>query len=110
MKRRPSPSEMRPLRHRFQVVHGFRSLDFDDALETLRFASRREHEIRKHLACADPHGCGLVFSNVCRHVVLALELSVKKPDDTVVLELLTDRSNQNWTQEPSGEPAMVTHV
>jgi hypothetical protein len=27
-----------------------------------------------------------------------------------VLQLLADRPNQNWTQEASGEPSMVTYV
>jgi len=103
-------AEMRPLRHRLEVIHGFRAFDFDNAFEALALACRCQHEIRKHLARTDPHACGLIFSNVCGYVVFPLELRVKKPDDPVVLELLTDRPNQNWTQVPSGEPVMVTHV
>ena len=35
-------------------------------------------------------------------VVLALELDLQKPDDTVVLELLTDGPHQDWTHFASG--------
>src|SRR5262249_45516569 len=70
---------------------------------------RGEHEIRKHLARADADAGGLLFADVCRHLVLTLEFRLQQADDPVVLQLLADRPNQNWTQETSGEPVMVTY-
>jgi len=110
MKRGANPAEMRPLRHRFEMVDRLGGFHFDDAFEALAFPRRREHQVRKHLPRADANASGLFFPHVRRHIVLTLELRLKKADDPVVLELLTDRPNQNWTQEASGEPGMVTYV
>src|ERR1051326_6690922 len=101
--------EVRPLRHRFEMIDGFGRFDFDDAVQPAPLSGRREHEVRKHLTRANADARGLFFAGVGRHVVFPLELRLQQSDDPVVLELLADRPNQNRTQESSGEPVMVTH-
>ena len=59
---------------------------------------------------ADLQSGGLIIPYIDGDIVLALQLRLQKPDDTVVLELLSDRPNQNRTQVTSGEPGIVTHL
>lgn len=110
MKRGADTTEMSPLGHRLEMVDRLGRFDFHDPFEALSFPRRREHQIRKHLPGADADSGRLFFAYVRSDVVLTLELRLKKADDPVVLELLTDRPNQNWTQVASGEPGMVTYV
>jgi CheY-like chemotaxis protein len=72
--------------------------------------SRRQDEVREHLAHADLQPGCLLVAEIDRHVVLALQLRLEQPDDPVVLELLSDRPYQNRTQVTSGEPGIVTHL
>jgi hypothetical protein len=91
-------SEVRPLSHRFQMIHGFGRFDFHDAFEPTPLRLRRQHEVREHLARPYPDAGALLFAHVRGDLVLTLQLRLQEPDDTVVLELLADRPNQNWTQ------------
>ena len=81
-----------------------------DALEPVALVLGRQDEIRKHLAGPDADRRRLLVPDVDGNVVLPLQLRLQQADDAVVLELLSDRSNQNRTQVASGEPGMVTHV
>src|SRR4029079_2794397 len=84
--------------------------DFDQPLEAVTFVLGRQHEVREHLTGADLHTGSLFIPNVYSDFVFPLQLCLQKPDDAIVLELLSDRPHQNRTQVASGEPAMVTHI
>ena len=88
-------AEMRPLRHGFEMVHRFARLDFDDPLEPVSAIDRRQHEVREHLPDAHLDAGRLLVADVDRHVMSSLELRLEKADDPVVLELLSNRTNED---------------
>jgi CheY-like chemotaxis protein len=58
----------------------------------------------------DFQACRLFVPYIRCDVMLALQLGLQKADDTVVLELLSDRPNQNRTQETSAERGIVAQL
>jgi len=109
VKRGAGAAEVRPLRHGFEVVDRFPGLHFDDAFESVSLVLGGQNEIRKHLGGANLDPGGLFVPDVHDHLMFALQLCLKKPDDAIVLELFSDRPDQNRTQVTSGEPGIVTH-
>src|SRR5262245_15257418 len=110
MERRAPLAEMRPLRHRFQVIDRFSGLDFDDAFQPVSLVQGHQQQVRIHLRGSDFYARRLFIPGVDGNFVLALKFRLQEADDAVVLELLSNRSDQNRTQETSGEPGMVTWV
>src|SRR5437868_9728915 len=110
MKGHAAAAEMRPLGHRFEVIDGFAGLDLDDPFQPERFVLRHEQEIRKHLSGADPNAGSLFVADIDGDFMLALEFRLQQTDHAVMLELLSNRPDQNRTHDTSGEPAMLTQV
>ena len=95
------PAEVRPLRHRFEMIHGLAGLNFDDPFEALAAIRRCKDEIGEHLPYSDLDACRLFVADVDGDLVFALEAGQQQPDDSVVLELLADGTYQNRTHETS---------
>ena len=100
MERCADPSEGRPLRHRLQVVDGFVRLDFDHAVQAVGAVVRREDQIGKQLPDPEPEWGRWLTGDVHADLVPASPACVEQADHPVVLELLTNRTNQNGTHEP----------
>ena len=96
-----SPILVRPVREQ---------LEHDRIIRLLQAKLKRKYEVREHLAGPYPDAGTLLLADIGDDLVLTLQLRLQESDDTVVLQLLADRPNQNWTQEASGEPSMVTYV
>jgi hypothetical protein len=101
MERRTHASEMRPLRHRLEVVHRLASLDLDYSFKPLAAIRCRQHEIRKHLTDTHPNPGGLLVANIECYVVSALQTSLQEPDDPIVLQLFAYGSHQDGTHGAS---------
>ena len=97
VERSPGAAEMRPLRHRLEMVDGLGGFHLDRTEQLASFVGRREHEIRKDLHLADPDRDGLLVADIDRHVGATLQSHLQQPNDTVVLELLTDGAHQDRT-------------
>ena len=110
MERRTRPSEMRPLRHRFEMIDRFCRLDFDRAHELSAAIGRRQDQVGEYLNLADSNGHRLVFADIGRDIVPPLETYLKEPDHPVVLELLAYGSHQygaHLTSRRDGTPNQV---
>ena len=101
MKRRAGPAQVGPLGHGFEVIDRLGRFDLDGPHQLVAPVGRRQDEIGKDLHLSDPHRHRLVLADVGDDVVAALEPDLQQPDDTVVLELLADRTHQNRTHETS---------
>ena len=110
VERGAGPTEVRPLRHRLEVIDRFGRFHLDRPHQLLALVGRRQHQIGKDLDLPDPDRHCLVLSDIRDDVVLALELDLQKPDDTVVLELLTDGPYQDWTHFTSGPDSTPNRV
>ena len=108
MERCPHPAKVRPLGHRLQVIDRFPGLDLDDPLEPAPLVGGGQDQVREHLTRADAHGHGLLVARIDGNLVLPLQFRLQQTDDAVMLELLSNRSNQNRTHVASGEPGMLT--
>lgn len=88
--------EMRPLRQRLEMVHRFARFDFHDRLEPMPPFERLEDQVRKYQrrATADPRV--LFAPRIDPGLVPAPVLGLQQANDTVVLELLTHRPDQDW--------------
>ena len=96
MERRPGAAEVGPLGHRLEVVHRFGGLNLYRPHQLVAAFGRREHEIRKYLNLPDPDRHGLILADVRHHIVPALQSDLQETDDAIVLELLTDGTDQYW--------------
>src|SRR5690349_15773580 len=101
MKRSARAAEVRPLRHRLQMIDRFGGLDPDRSHQFVASIGRREDKIWKDLHLPDSHRPGLVFADVGHHVVAAFEADLQQSDDAVVLQLLANRANQYRTHVTS---------
>jgi hypothetical protein len=90
-----SSSEMRPLRHGFEVVDGFCRLDLDRSREASCPICRRQYDVGEYLDLADLDWSRLLLSDVGLNLMPALQSRLQEPDDSVVLELLADRPHQD---------------
>jgi CheY-like chemotaxis protein len=97
MKRRPRATEVGPLGHRFEVIHGFGGLNLDRSHQLVAAIRRGQHKVRKYLHLPDSYGHRLVFADVRDDIVTALQADLKQADHTVVLELFTNRTDQYRT-------------
>ncbi len=95
MKGRAHAAEVRPLRHRLEMIDGLPGFDLDDPFEPLPLVRRRQHEIRKHLTWADLDAGGLLLPYVDGHVVPPFQSSLQQPDNPIVFELFANRSHQD---------------
>jgi hypothetical protein len=62
---------------------------------------RRENEVGEDLDGSDFDRDRLVLADVHGHVVLALQLRLQQPDDTVVLELFAHGTHEDWAHMTS---------
>jgi hypothetical protein len=100
---------VRPLRHRFEVVHRLTGFHFDHAFEAVAFVLGRQHEIREHLSRTDADASGLIVPDVDGDFVLTLEFRLQQANHAIVFELFSNRPNQYGTHATSGEPAMLAY-
>src|SRR5262245_41651282 len=103
MKRDARARKVRPLCHRFEIVDGLAGLDFDQTGE-LRAAGQDEGWEER--AGADLHGNRAVVADVDCRLELSLVLGLKKPDQAVMFELLSNWPDKNGRHSPSrwGDP------
>jgi hypothetical protein len=94
MKGRPRSPEVRPLRHRLEVVDRFRRFHLYRSHQLMPAVGRGKHEIWKNLDLPDPHRRSLVFADIGGHVVTTFESDLQQSDDAIVLQLLANRANQ----------------
>jgi hypothetical protein len=94
MKGRSRSTEVRPLRHRLEMIHRFCGFDLYRSHQLVSAVGRGEHEIRKNLNLPDAYRRRLVFSDIGRHVMTAFESDLQQSDDAIVLQLLANRANQ----------------
>jgi hypothetical protein len=85
------------------VVDRLSRFDLDRAHQLLAAIDGREHQVRENLHLADPHRNGLILTDIRRDIVLALQLHLQETDDTVVLQLFTNWSDQNWAHLSSAQ-------
>ena len=99
VKRRSGLTQVRPLRHGFEVVDRFGGFDLDRSDQLVAAVGRRKHQIREELHLPDAHRSGLRFADVRHDVALALEAHHEESNDAVVLELLAhgaDEDGAHW--------------
>ena len=70
--------------------------DLDRSHQLLATIDGRQHQVGKNLYLADAHRNRLILADIRHDVVLALQLDEQETDDTVVLQLFANRSDQNW--------------
>ncbi len=92
MEGRPGTTEMHPLRHRLEIVHGLGALDFDDASD---LAAGHQDEVRKYGKRTALHGRQLLVTHVDQHLVLPLVFSLELTNQPIVLELLANRTDKD---------------
>ena len=95
MKRHLGPAEVRPLRHRLQVIDRFRRFDLNRTGELVGTIRAGKNEIRINLHGSYLYGHCLVAADVHGDLVPALQARLQQPYDAIVLELLAHRSNEN---------------
>ncbi len=111
-------SEMRPLRHRLEVIDRFGGFNLYRSHQLVTAVCRGEHKIRKNLHLTDFHWHRLLFADVRDHVVTTLESYLQESNDAVVLQLLANRANEyrahvtstrenNWKGREK-EPRIIT--
>ena len=100
VKRRSGPTQVRPLRHGFEVVDRFGGFYLDRSDQLVAAVGRRKYQIREELHLPDANWSGLRFTDVRHDVALALEAHHEESNDAVVLELLAhgaDEDGAHWT-------------
>ena len=110
MKRRPGPAKVGPLGHRLEVVDRFGGFDLDRSHQLLAAIDGRQHQVGKNLHLADAHWNRLILADIRHDVVLALQLDQQETDDTVVLQLFANRSDQNWAHFSSAPDSTLNQA
>ncbi len=95
VKRRSDLTQVRPLRHGFEVVDGFGRFYLDSSNQLVAAVSRRKYQIREELNLPDANWSGLRFTNVRHDVALAFEAHHEESNDAIVLELLAHGADED---------------
>ena len=93
----PSPTQVRPLGHRLEMVDGFSGFDLDRTQKLMSLIWRGEYEIRKDLHGPNSYWYRLLLPHVDRHIRATLQSNLKQTDDAVVFELLPNGAHQDRT-------------
>ena len=95
VKGRPDLTQVRPLRHGFEVVDGFGRFYLDRPDQPVAAVGRRKYQIREELNLPDANWSGLRFTNVRHDVALALEAHHEESNDAIVLELFAHGADED---------------
>jgi hypothetical protein len=110
MKGCPGAGKWHPLSHRFEVVDRLARLDLDDAS---KFFAIREDEIGEKRVRAELDRRHLLIADVRGHLKFFLVLCLKESNEAIVLELLSDWSDENrrhTASQPLGRLPETTQV
>ena len=88
------PSQVGPLRHRFQMIDRFGRFHLDRSHQLVPAIGGGQDQIGKDLHLADSHRRSLILPDIGDHVVPALEPDLQEADNPVMLELFA-----NWTDQ-----------
>jgi hypothetical protein len=91
MKRRADPSEMRPLRQGFEMIHRLAGFDLDHDLDLVPAVLGHEDQIGVQGRGSRADRNVLFVARIHSGVVTAAELVLEEPDQPVVLQLLANR-------------------
>ena len=109
MKRRAQAAERHPFGQRFEVIHRFNGLDLDNLFDLPAPILRCQHDIRINSRRPSSDGGVLLHAWVDTDVEATAKLGLENTDDPVVLELLSDRPDEDGAHE-NGTITWITPV